>query len=208
LSVLTAVKLVCLHEAVLLYNGYEHAKAPASTSENTLGGLIGPARRLSTADEGRLQRAFYRYEIYVHLFNSDIHSQGRTLFKDARSPHFFLQKFTLGEVGHIENVDAHLRLIVGYILDQFERASPEKRPIVFSLDGSDVASMGLPWSIMRNNTTDCLLSTGVAKLSHLFRAEEEEQRRNISSQIGNDTTVSSHSLAAALELYPPRPWSL
>jgi hypothetical protein len=68
--------------------------------------------------------------------------------------------------------------------------------------------MGLPWSIMRNNTTDYLLSTGVAKLSHLFRAEEEEQRRNISSQIGNDTIVSSHSLVAALELYPLGPWSL
>ena len=77
--------------------------------------------------------------------------------------------------------------------------------MVFSLDGNGAASLGLPWPMMRNNTMECLLSTGVANIHRFVTATEKEQRRIISSEAGNDTIISRHSLEAALEHYPPRP---
>ena len=126
LSSSMAVKLFRLHSATLWFNGCDHTKPPTSTPGTRLGRLLGPSRPISTADLARFQRAFYRYELYIHLFDSDLQSQGRRLFQNPSSTHFFPKKFDSREVKGLENVDTILRILIGELLDGFEYCSPER----------------------------------------------------------------------------------
>ena len=48
---------------------------------------------LSAAEEVRLQRAFYRYELYTQIFSSDMTASGKELWELPSDSHFFLEKY-------------------------------------------------------------------------------------------------------------------
>lgn len=209
------MKLFRLRWATLWFNGYNDNRPLASFDDTPSGVFLAPGRPFTTAEQENFQRAYFRYEIYVHLFDSDIQSHGTRIFKDSRSSHFFLQRFTLQEVANLRLIDKALRLWVKRILDCFELQSSvissnsfsvQKGAMIFSLNDAGVASTGLTWSIMRNNVAGYLLSTGLAGFHHFCIAAKAEQRRIISSQAGNGTIIARNSLEAALESYPRRSW--
>ena len=48
---------------------------------------------ISSAEEVRLQRAFYRYELYTQIFGSDMTANGENLWELPSDSHFFLHQY-------------------------------------------------------------------------------------------------------------------
>lgn len=195
LSIPMAVKLFRLRWATLSF--YNDVDGLTTLEEP----ILAPGKPLTTKEQGPFQHACYRHEIYTHLFDPDIQINGRRMFKDSHSSHFFLEKFALQEILNMHLVDIALRTWVEQALDRFEQVSADEETLTFSLDGTGIASLGLPWSIMRTSITEYLLSMGLAQLDRFRKATEEEQRRIISSHVGNDTIIGRNSLEAALKSY-------
>lgn len=51
------------------------------------------SRSLSRSEEGRLQRAFYRHELFGHLFNSDMEHKGENFWEHPFDSRFFLKMY-------------------------------------------------------------------------------------------------------------------
>ena len=75
---------------------------------------------LSETEEGRLQRAFYRYELYAQIFSSDMEYNGEKLWELPSDSHFFLKKYQHWELEELSCVADYLRSLLFNCFDRIE----------------------------------------------------------------------------------------
>ncbi len=63
---------------------------------------------ISDTEEARLQRAFYRYELYIHIFGSGMVYEGKRLWELPSASHFFLANYQHWEVEELACVDNYI----------------------------------------------------------------------------------------------------
>lgn len=75
---------------------------------------------LSEGEEARLQRAFYRYELYTHIFSSDMEFNGEKLWGLPSDSHFFLKKYQHWEVEELACVANYVWSLLSSCFDRVD----------------------------------------------------------------------------------------
>ena len=88
-------------------------------SRDTVFGPI-PTLPWSDVEKVRLQRAFYRYELYTQIFSSDMKYNGEKLWQLPSDSHFFLEKYHQWEVEELACVASSLSSLLSGSFDRIE----------------------------------------------------------------------------------------
>ena len=75
---------------------------------------------LSNVEEGRIQRAFYRYELYTQIFSSDMEYNGEKLWELPSDSYFFLKKYQHWEIEELACVANYVRSLLSNSFDRIE----------------------------------------------------------------------------------------
>lgn len=75
---------------------------------------------LSSTEQGRLQRAFYRYELYTQIFSSDIRCSGEKLWEMPSDSYFFLENYQHWEIEELACVENYLWSRLSSSFDRIE----------------------------------------------------------------------------------------
>lgn len=161
---------------------------------------------LSDVEEARLQRAFYRYELYTQIFSSGMEYKGERLWELPSDSHFFLEKYQHWEIEELACVADYLWSLVSDSFDRIEPAFVGLKLPEPPLDGSETSSFQ---SFARSKKLreakyeihslyeEYLSSLSLPFLHQALRLDRFDMQREMSSHIlyhGQE-----HSLSIALE---------
>ena len=159
---------------------------------------------LSCKEESRLQRAFYRYEIYTQIFGSNMEYKGEKLWELPLDSHFFLDNYQHWEVEELRCVDNYLWSRLSNSFDRIENSFigiqlPEP-PMDLSLQ-SYIRSVKLREAKYQISSLylDYLMNLSLPVLHHALRLDRLGMQQEMSSRIAYDS--QKRSLSTRLEEY-------
>ena len=163
---------------------------------------------LSYTEEVRLQRAFYRYQLYTQIFSSDMEYGGEKLWTLPSDSHFFLDKYSLWEVDELACVENHLWTLLSNTFDRIEPTFVGIRLPVPPLDDPDISStrsinqsMALREAKYQIHSLykDYLLNLSLPFVQYALQLDRLSMQREASSRIYYDG--QKRSLSTTLEGY-------
>lgn len=150
---------------------------------------------LSDVEEGRLQRAFYRYELYTQIFSSGIEHNGKRLWEIPAESYFFLTKYQHWEIEELGCVVSHLWSLLSHSFDRIEPTfvgsklpEPPWDDSETRISGSYERSMALRAAKYKIHSLymDCLMNLSLPFLQHVLRLDRLDMQREMSSHIYYD----------------------
>ena len=161
---------------------------------------------LSFTEETRLERAFYRYQLYTQIFSSDMEYGGEKLWELPSDSHFFLNKYQHWEIEELACVENYLWSLLSNAFDRIEPAfvgiqlpAPpldESEPVQPQTYNRSVALRAARYQI-HSLYVDYLLSLSLPFIRYALRLDRLDMQRKISSHIYYDG--QKRSLSTALE---------
>ena len=159
---------------------------------------------LSCEEESRLQRAFYRYELYTQIFGSNMEYRGEKLWELPLDSHFFLDNYQHWEIEELRCVDNYLWSRLSNSFDRIENSFigiqlPEP-PLDLSLQ-SYIRSAKLREAKYQISSLylDYLMNLSLPLLHHALRLDRLRMQQEMSSHILYDS--QKRSLSTRLEEY-------
>ena len=159
---------------------------------------------LSCEEEIRLQRAFYRYELYTQIFGSNMEYMGEKLWELPLDSHFFLDKYQHWEIEELRCVDNYLWSRLSNSFDRIENSFigiqlPEP-PLDLSFQ-SYIRSTKLREAKFQISSLylDYLMNLSLPLLYHALRLDRLQMQQVMSSHIFYDS--QKRSLSTRLEEY-------
>ena len=159
---------------------------------------------LSWEEESRLQRAFYRYELYTQIFGSNMEYMGEKLWELPLDSHFFLDNYQHWEIEELRCVDNYLWSRLSNTFDRIENSFigiqlPEP-PLDLSLQ-SYLRSAKLREAKYQISSLylDYLMNMSLPLLHHALRFDRLRMQQEMSSHIFYDN--QKRSLSTRLEEY-------
>ena len=161
---------------------------------------------LSEVEESRLQRAFYRYELYTQIFSSDMEYSGEKVWELPSDSHFFLHKYQHHEIEELACVENHLWSLLSSSFDRIEPSFvgiqlPE--PPLNDSETINFQSYNRSTQLRENKYqiqslyTDYLMSLSLPFLHYALRLDRLDMQREMSSHIYYHS--QKRSLSTALE---------
>lgn len=160
---------------------------------------------LSEVEECRLQRAFYRHELYTRIFSSGMEYSGKKLWELPSDSHFFLDKYQHYEIEELACVENHLWSLLSSSFDRIEPSFVGIQLPQPPFHNSEIINFQ---SFQRSTElreakyqihslyTDYLLSLSLPFLHYALRLDRLDMQREMSSHIYYDG--QKHSLLTAL----------
>ena len=160
---------------------------------------------LSDVEEGRLQRAFYRYELYTQVFSSGMEHSGERLWELPSDSHFFLSRYQHWELEELACINNYLWSLLSSSFDRIEPAFVGLKLPEPPLDASATSGLSFKRSKALREAkykihslyADQLLTLSLSFLHHALRLERLDMQREMSSHICYHG--QKHSLLAAME---------
>ena len=159
---------------------------------------------LSGVEQGRLQRAFYRYELYGHLLGSDLEYCGEKLWEHPCDSHFFLRLYNTWEQHEMACVDNYLRSRLDSVFDKVEHAfvgieislpHVEDEGLVDRFSKPRREAILAAKRTIHSRYLDYMLSMSLPFLHSTLELGDEEQQRKFSSHIHYDSQKRSFTNA-------------
>ena len=164
-----------------------------------------PRYALSHVEEGRLQRAFYRHELYTQIFSSDMEYKGEKLWELPSDTCFFLRRYQHFEIEELICVETYLWSRLSSTFDQIEPNFVGIQLPEPPLDDSDiprVQSYSRSVALREAKFTihslyaDYLLSLSLPFLYHALQLDRLNMQRKMSTHIYYDGQKRSLSTAS------------
>ena len=159
---------------------------------------------LSCEEESRLQRAFYRYELYTQIFGSNMEYMGEKLWELPLDSHFFLDNYQHWEIEELRCVDNYLWSRLSNTFDRIENSFigiqlPEP-PLDLSLQPY-IRSAKLREAKYQISSLylDYLMNMSLPLLHHALQLDRLRMQQEMSSHIFYDS--QKRSLSTRLEEY-------
>ena len=160
---------------------------------------------MSDTEEVRLQRAFYRYELYTQIFGAGMEYDGKSLWELPSDSHFFLERYLHFEIEELACVDNYLWSLLSNAFDRIDHSfigiqfpmllngsERPKSPSYFRSVALHEAKYGI-YSLY----VDYLLSLSLSFIHHALRLDRSSMQREILSHFRYDDR--RRSLSTALE---------
>ncbi|KAM0804660.1 hypothetical protein BDR22DRAFT_817744 [Usnea florida] len=159
---------------------------------------------LSCEEESRLQRAFYRYELYTQIFGSNMEYMGEKLWELPLDSHFFLDNYQHWEIEELRCVDNYLWSRLSNTFDRIENSfigiQLNELPLDLSLQYY-LRSAKLREAKYQISSLylDYLMNMSLPLLHHALRFDRLRMQQEMSSHIFYDS--EKRSLSTRLEEY-------
>ena len=159
---------------------------------------------LSCEEESRLQRAFYRYELYTQIFGSNMEYMGEKLWELPLDSHFFLDNYQHWEIEELRCVDNYLLSRLSNCFDWIENSFIDIRlpePPLDLLLQPDLRSIKMREAKYQISSLylDYLMNLSLPLLYHALRLDRLQMQQEMSSHIFYDS--QKRSLSTKLEEY-------
>lgn len=159
---------------------------------------------LSCEEETRLQRAFYRYELYTQIFGSNMEYMGEKLWELPLDSHFFLDNYQHWEIEELRCVDNYLW---SRLSNSFDRIENSFIGIHFLEPSLDLSSQPYTRSAKLREAKcqisslymDYLMNLSLPLLHYALRLDRLRMQQEMSSHIYYDS--QRRSLSTRLEEY-------
>ncbi|KAF6223544.1 hypothetical protein HO133_000387 [Letharia lupina] len=161
---------------------------------------------LSDVEEGRLQRAFFRYELYTNIFSSDMEYSGEKLWELPSDSHFFLENYQQWEIEELACVEDYRCSLLSNSFDRIESSfvgiqlpEPPLEPAAITSFRSYERSAALREAKFQIHSLypDYLSNLSLPFLHHALQLDRLNMQREMSSHIYYDG--QKRSLSTALE---------